>query len=178
MNSDWYHPDLHICKSSIHGQGCFTKKPISKNTILLIFGGLPFIQSLEELRAKTLQERDQFYRSVIHISDDFYLKAFNNNNPQRPFRLINHSCDPNLIIEGHVVVRAFKNISEDTELCLDYSTMGNPADDHTIIKKCCCQADICRKQITSYEWKSLSLQKKYGIHFSFAILKKINQGYC
>ena len=173
MSSDWRHPDLHICESSIHGQGWFSKKPILKNEIVFVFGGRPFIQNLKELRNKPFQEKDSFYRSVIHLSDDFYLKASDNPYRTPESRLINHSCDPNLIMEGHVVARAFRNIPSAQELYLDYSTMGHPEDEHIIIEKCACGTAFCRKQIRSRDWKSPALQKKYGVHFSFALLKKI-----
>ena len=175
MSFDWCHPDICLHKSRIHGQGHFAKKEILKDTIVFIFGGMPFFQNREELRAKSNQEKDLFYRSVIHLSDNFYLKAADSFHTPIKSRLINHSCDPNLIIEGHVVVRACRNILSGEELCLDYSTLCNPIDEHIIIERCFCKTALCRKQIASRDWKNPSLQKKYGVHFSFDLLKTMGK---
>ena len=175
MDADWCHPDIYLCQSEIHGQGYFAKQTITKGNIVFVFGGTPFLQNLEELNKKENQEKDIFYRSVIPLSDDFYLKASENFHTPVKSRLINHSCDPNLMIEGHVVVRAFKNIPSGEELCLDYSTLCNPEDKHIMIVNCFCKRALCRKQITSYDWEAPSLQKRYGLHFSFALLKKMGK---
>ena len=175
MRADWCHPDIYLHKSEIHGQGHFAKKKILKGTIVFIFGGMPFFQNREELRKKGNQEKDLFYRSVIHISDNFYLKASDSFHTPIKSRLINHSCDPNLVIEGHIVVRACRNIFSEEELCLDYSTLCNPKDEHIIVKSCFCKATVCRKQIASCDWKNLALHKKYGVHFSFDLLKKMGK---
>ena len=175
MSFDWCHPDTYIQKSKIHGHGHFANKKILKGAIVFIFGGIPFFQDKKELHAKNNQEKDLFYRSVIHLSDNFYLKVSDSFHPPVKSRLINHRCDPNLIIEGHIVVRAFRNILSGEELCLDYSTLCNPVDEHIIIESCFCKAIVCRKQITSYDWKNPALQKKYGVYFSFDLLKKMRK---
>ena len=175
MSMDWLHPDIYIKKSEIHGQSYFSKKKILKGAIVFIFGGWPFFQDREELKAKSQQVRDLFYRSVIHLSDNFYIKFSDDFHAPVKSRLINHSCDPNLVIEGQVVVRAFRDILPNEELCLDYSTVSNPQDEHIIIENCLCKTAECRRQIGSLDWKSQTLQKKYGTHFSFDLLKKMNK---
>lgn len=175
MSMDWLNPDIYLQSSEIHGQGYFSRKKILKGAIVFIFGGMPFFQNRLELLAKNNQEKYLFYRSVIHLSDDFYLKAFDGFHKSVKSRLINHSCNPNLIIEGQIIVRAFRDIMPSEELCLDYSTLSNPQDDHIIIESCLCKTTPCRKQIRSLDWRSRTLREKYGTHFSFDLLKHMNK---
>ena len=174
---DWCHPHTYCHNSSIHGEGNFAKKDIVKNSIVFIFGGAPFFQNQKELQEKSLQERVLFDRHVLHLTGSFYLKA--DKSPYMPVnsRLINHSCDPNLIIEGHIVVRAYRDIFSGEELCLDYGTITHSEDtrERIVIEKCLCQTSSCRQKITAQDWKQVSLQKKYGTHFTFDLLKKMGK---
>ena len=170
---DYCHPDILCGKSEIHGQGCFAEKTLLKNTVAFVFGGTVFTQQLKELENQELRQRDRFYRSVIHLTDDLYLKISDDFSAPIKSRLINHSCDPNLLFEGHIVLRTRRDISPGEELCLDYGTAGNPEDERLIIEKCLCKKPSCRKSIYSYDWKNPALQKRYGLNFSLALLKRI-----
>ena len=168
---DWSLSDTYVSSSNIHGLGHFTKKHIPKNTIVVVFGGIPFKKEDAKVFKRGSQEEWLFYASNLPISNGFMI-----GHPsffiKRP---INHSCDPNLVIEGQIVTRAYRDISPDEELCLDYGTITDDAQRYTIIEKCLCKTRCCRKQITSYDWKESALQEKYGSHFSISLLKKMGK---
>ena len=172
---DWLHPDIHVFKSQIHRRGCFAKKALVKGTVAFIFGGTVFYQNLKELKKKEHGYKDCFYHSVIHLIDDFYLKVSDDFSAPVKSRLINHSCDPNLIFEGSVVVRTRRDILPDEELCLDYGALGHPDDERLVIERCLCKKPSCRKQIYSYDWKNPALQQRYGLSFPTALLKRIKK---
>lgn len=173
---NYIHPAACLRQSEIHGRGWFLKKPVPKGTVLFVYGGRPFAQSLPDLKRKPLLEQDLFYRSVIHLSGDFYLRV-SGGSVRRPSKalLINHSCDPNLAVEGCLALKARKDIPAEQELCMDYGAIGNPEDERLIMEKCFCGKPSCRKRITSRDWRLPELQKKYGLNFAPALLNKIKR---
>jgi len=61
---------------------------------------------------------------------------------------LNHSCEPNLGLQGQVVFLSLRDIEADEELIFDYSM----TDDEPYEMKCRCGMPNCRGTITGFDW--------------------------
>ncbi len=86
-----------------------------------------------------------------------------------PVRFGNHSCDPNLWMDGALRETARRDIAAEEELTVDYAT-------HTTRRRwrmlCTCGSDDCRVLITGEDWKRESLQRRYRDHWNPQLLKR------
>ena len=73
----------------------------------------------------------------------------------------NHSCDPNIGVQGFVRI---KGHSCREELTHDWAT----TDDDAYEMECECGAPNCRKVITGQDWRRRDLQEKYCGYLSGA----------
>jgi SET domain-containing protein len=107
---------LRVRKSSVHGQGVYTTRPIRKRAFIIEYTG-----------------RRILWSSVPEESDDLRTYYFGLDDGKRVIdptvggneaRWINHSCDPNCeAIEddrGRVFIEALRNIRTGEELFYDY----------------------------------------------------------
>jgi hypothetical protein len=83
---------------------------------------------------------------------------------------LNHSCEPNLGIQGQIVYVALRDIKRGEELTFDYAMNG----DEPYEMKCRCGKKSCRGTITGFDWKNPELQKKYDGYFSWFIQRRID----
>jgi hypothetical protein len=83
---------------------------------------------------------------------------------------LNHSCEPNLGLQGQIVYVALRDIGIDEELTVDYAMN----DDDSYEMKCQCGTKSCRGKITGADWKMLELQRKYDGYFSWFIQRRID----
>ena len=83
---------------------------------------------------------------------------------------LNHSCEPNLGMQGQIVYVALRDINQDQELTLDYAMM----DDEPYEMPCRCGARSCRGTITGFDWRKPEIQKKYDGYFSWFIQRRID----
>jgi len=83
---------------------------------------------------------------------------------------LNHSCEPNLGLQGQVVYVALRDIEIDEELTFDYAM----SDDEFYEMKCRCGASTCRGTITGLDWRKPEIQKKYDGYFSWFIQRQID----
>ena len=84
---------------------------------------------------------------------------------------LNHSCEPNLGLQGQIVYVALRDIGVDEELTFDYAMNE---DDPNEIMKCQCGAKSCRKVITGVDWKKPEIQSRYNGYFSWFIQRRID----
>jgi hypothetical protein len=82
---------------------------------------------------------------------------------------LNHSCEPNLGLQGQVVFVAMRGIAAGEELTIDYAM----TDDEPYEMECQCGSGTCRKLITGTDWRKPELQKKYDGYFSWFIQRRI-----
>ena len=83
---------------------------------------------------------------------------------------LNHSCDPNLGIQGQIVFVALRDIEKDEELTFDYAM----TDDENYEMECNCGSRQCRGTITGKDWMRKDLQNKYDGYFSWFTQRKID----
>ena len=161
LNDSWWHPKTTIKNSTIHGNGLFATENIPANEVIFIAGGTVLSQADFQETKTTTQGL-----CLPLLGGEFYVVSAKGSQ-------INHSCQPNLIVQGHNTWLTRRNIEQDEELTMDYSTFTDQ--DKLVIEKCSCRSSRCRSQIRLDDWKKASLQEFYGDHFSPDILEKINR---
>jgi len=158
-------PKTIIKKSPIHGRGLFAKKSIKKGEVVAIKGGYIYDKKTHNKIEKTLGPVD------IQISDSFFIGPVTKEEVSGTMIFSNHSCNPNVGLQGQIVFVAIKDIKAGEELTHDWAMTDN----EPYKMKCNCGAKDCRKIITGKDWKRKDLQKKYSKYFSWYLLKKIKK---
>lgn len=152
--SRWLTPHAKHGKSSIHGTGTIAMQDISKNEVVVVYGG--GIVSKENI----LQVRKEVGHLGIQVDNNFFLMPPDRKEVEKTGSM-NHSCEPNVGFKGSVVLIALRNIKKGEELVLDYAFCESYFDPF----KCNCKSVGCRKMITGDDWKLKELQKEYGDYF-------------
>jgi uncharacterized protein len=83
---------------------------------------------------------------------------------------LNHSCEPNLGLQGQIVFVALRHIAADEELTFDYAMN----DDEPGEMQCFCGRPHCRGTITGSDWRKPEIQSKYIGYFSWFIQRRID----
>src|SRR5262245_18668701 len=156
-------PKAAVRASPIEGRGLFAVEPIRKGEIVCIKGGSIFNrQRLQEV-SQTLGPAE------IQIAEDFFIGPRTEAEREGSMIFSNHSCDPNIGVQGQIVFVAMRDIDPGEELTHDWAT----TDYDTYELDCKCGARNCRKKITGQDWKRKDLQEKYGSYISWYLLEKI-----
>ena len=82
---------------------------------------------------------------------------------------VNHSCDPNIAIQGQIVFVAMRGIEAGEELTHDWAT----TDDLDYEMACNCGSSDCRRIVTGKDWMDKALQAKYRGWFCWFLQRKI-----
>ncbi len=78
--------------------------------------------------------------------------------PEKPYKFLNHSCDPSAGIKGRVTLVALRDMHEGEEVTIDYSIIeGDPR----WKMLCTCGARECRKVIRSIQFMPKEQFEKY-----------------
>lgn len=162
VDEDWISPSTEIRQSSIGGRGLYAKKPIKKNDLVVVWGGT-YVGFEDAEKAK------QEGKLVMQWDDNLFSVE------ERGEGLgyyINHSCEPNLWMEGAYALIATRDIKDGEELNADYTIWE--ADENYVSKwDCSCGSAKCRKKVTGKDWQLPELQERYQGHFSPLINKRI-----
>jgi len=154
-----------VKESSIHGKGLFAIEQIKKGEIVCVKGGFIFDR-------QTLGEMPDWYRAAeIQIADDLFIGPLAENEREGSMIFSNHSCDPNIGVQGQIVFVAMRDIEAGEELTHDWAT----TDDDDYEMECKCGALSCRKIITGKDWQKSELQQKYCGYISTYLTNRINQ---
>ena len=140
MNHCYLHKDTAVKSSPIHGLCRYATADIKKDDIVFVIGGM----------ARKPSEHG-WYKGLL-IDKDLVLDLPNGSEYEA---YINHSCDPNVYIDGQIVFRALHNIKKDEFLCVDYGTFMLTKKDY--IPVCNCGSDNCRGKVTGEDYKFLNL---------------------
>jgi SET domain-containing protein len=153
-----------VKESLIHGRGLFAKAPIVKGEIVCIKGGHVF-------NRETLREiQNTLGPAEIQIGEDLFIGPLTEAEREGSMIFSNHSCDPNIGVQGQIVFVALRDIQAGEELTHDWAT----TDDDDYEMACHCGAPNCRQVITGQDWRREDLQKKYAGYMSWYLLEKIN----
>ncbi|MGH9856795.1 MAG: SET domain-containing protein [Acidobacteriota bacterium] len=158
-------PKTVVTDSPIHGKGLFAKEPISRNEIICIKGGA--ILDRETLRSMP----EWFGAAEIQLAEKLFIGPLEEEERDGSMIYSNHSCDPNIGIQGQIVFVAMRDISSGEELTHDWAT----TDDEDYKIECRCGTVACRKIITGKDWQRPELQQKYSGYMSWYLERKIRE---
>lgn len=159
-----------VRNSPISGKGVFAKELIKKGEVIAVWGG--DIITERELNSLYKKGIKNICHYVTQIADGFYLVSDRNGEFLEDDDFFNHSCDPNAGIKGHIIMVAMRNIKPGEEITYDYA-MTDVGLNYRF--RCKCGKENCRRIITSEDWKSPKLQKKYRNFFSWFVQEKISK---
>lgn len=142
--------------SPTHGRGLFAKRHMSKGEVVAVKGG--YVMTKKEWAAVA----PSIGPAEVHITDDLVIAPSCKDEYESGMMHLNHSCEPNVGIEGQIVFVTMREVHPDEELLLDYAMM----DDFDGEMVCSCGAASCRKLITGRDWRRPDLQQKYRGYFS------------
>lgn len=154
-------PKLKLFLSKKDRFGLLSYVPVDIGELLVVWGGTiitknTFYQFPKDIQRMSVQiEEDIFFVSTRISASDY----------------VNHSCDPNAVLVGQIVLIAFRPISVGEEICYDYATSeGEHYDDF----KCNCGTSLCRGYITGDDWKIPELWDRYEGYFSPYLQRRID----
>jgi len=161
--SSFLSPKTEVRASAVHGRGLFAREKIARGEIVAIKGGHIFDRStLDRVKAA-------LGPAEIQIADDLFIGPTEASERESSMIFSNHSCDPNIGVQGQIVFVAMRDINAGEELTHDWATTD--CDDYEM--PCNCGAADCRRVITGCDWMKPELQKKYKGYFSWYLEKKI-----
>jgi uncharacterized protein len=143
------------------GRGVVTTESIRAGEVVAAFGG----------RCMTRDEfdvlpADQQARSV-QVDEQLYMAGAVE---PEPANFVNHSCEPNCVIAGNVVLVAWRDIAVGEELTYDYATTDGSDHDEF---ECACGTALCRGKVSGHDWMLPELQLRYRGSFSPYLAKRI-----
>lgn len=156
-------PKTEVRESRIHGRGLFAKSAIAQGEIVAVKGG--YIVSKQQW---TELERD-LGSAEIQITEELFIAPVQRDHREGSMLYANHSCEPNIGVQGQIVFVAMRDITAGEELTHDWATTD--AADYEI--ECKCGARLCRRVITGKDWMKTELQQKYRGWFSWFLQRRI-----
>jgi len=156
-------PKTRVRASAIHGRGLFAADPIAAGEIVAVKGGYVLTRPAWAALEPTLGPAE------IQISDDLVLAPVAPDHRDGSMLFTNHSCDPNLALQGQVVLVAMRAIAQDEELTIDWAT----TDDGDYALACRCGSPRCRGTVTGKDWTKPELQARYRGWFCWFLQRKI-----
>ena len=156
-------PKAAVKESPIHGSGLFAIEPIRKGEIVCVKGGHIFDR--DKLRGMP----DWYRAAEIQIAENLFIGPLVEEQREGSMIFSNHSCEPNIGVQGQIVFVATRDIAAGEELTHDWAT----TDDDEYRLDCRCGAPTCRKVITGQDWRRKDLQKKYEGFMSWYLEQKI-----
>jgi uncharacterized protein len=140
-----------IGKSRIAGKGLFAGQDITKDTIITRYVGTKISKAQS---AHALAHGNAY---ICYLNDRYDIDG---NTLQNPARYINHSCDPNCVLQttGRAIwVVALCDIQQGEELTHRYNYAYDP--EHYMEFPCCCGAKNCVGYIVDARyWKVITPQ--------------------
>lgn len=151
--------------SPIQGRGLFASEPIQKGEIVCIKGGHIFDR--QTLR----QVSEALGPAEIQIAEDLFIGPLDEASREGSMIFSNHSCDPNIGVQGQIIFVAMRDIKAGEELTHDWAT----TDDDTYEMECNCGSQMCRRVLTGQDWRRKDLQEKYRGYMSWYLQEKIRR---
>lgn len=164
-NLSFISPKATVKESFIHGKGLFAVESIAGGEIVCVKGGYIFTR-------RTLGSMPEWYRAAeIQVAEDLFIGPLKADEREGGMIFSNHSCEPNIGVQGQVVFVAMRNIEVGEELTHDWAT----TDDDDYRMECNCGSENCRRVVTGKDWQRRDLQEKYRGYMSWYLAEKIRQ---
>jgi hypothetical protein len=155
FNLTYFSPKIEKRVSPIQGRGLFAKVDLEKDEVVVVKGGY----------VPTKTQRDDIGKelgpSEIQITEDLFIGPTAETEREGGMMHLNHSCEPNLGLQGQIVFVALRDIKANEELTFDYAM----TDDEDYEMQCKCGTETCRLIITGSDWKKPQIQRKYDGYF-------------
>ena len=152
--------------SAVHGVGLFACAPIRRHEVIAVKGGhIMKASDWSELEPSVGEAAE------VYVTTDLVIAPRTREEHDGSMMHLNHSCEPNVGIEGQIVFIALRDIAAEEELLLDYAMM----DDYDGEMNCSCQATACRGVVTGKDWELPELQRRYKGYFSSYLERKISE---
>ena len=165
FNLTYFSRKVEKRKSAIDGRGPFARESISSGEVVVVKEGYVL----------TRAQRDQIGAllgpSEIQITEDLFIGPTTQREREGGMMHLNHSCEPNLGLQGQVVFVALRDIGVGEELTADYAM----TDDEPYEMTCHCGRPSCRGTITGFDWCKPQIPAKYAGYFSWFIQRRIDQ---
>src|SRR5262245_4145262 len=156
-------PKTSVKPSGIAGRGLYANVPLVRGEIVSVKGGHLIDRATLERNKAVVNDAD------IQIADNLYLPPITADEFEGVMMFLNHSCEPNVGVQGQIVFVAMRDVAAGEELTLDYGTIDHDAEPMV----CRCGAEGCRGLITGQDWQKPELQRKYGRYFAWYLLEKM-----
>ena len=160
----WRHSKTEVRSSPIEGKGLFAREQFFAGEIVAAKGGYV----LDEREWAGLEPI--LGAAEIQIADDLFIAPVAEEERAGCMVYSNHSCDPNIEIQGQIVFVASRDIAAGEELTHDWAT----TDDADYEMVCHCGSKACRGKITGKDWTRPELQQKYAGRFCWFLQRKID----
>ena len=108
----------------------------------------------------------------IQVDDDLVIAPVRGEEREGAMLFTNHSCEPNIAIQGQIAFVAMRDIAAGEELTHDWAT----TDDGDYEMTCRCGRPSCRGVITGKDWTKPALQRKYAGWFCWFLQRKSDAG--
>jgi len=158
-------PKTEVRPSPIHGKGLFAKHAIAPGEIVAVKGG----HVLTAAQWADLQPA--LGPAEIQICENLVIAPVDQAQRDGSMLYTNHSCDPNLAIQGQIVLVAMRDIAPGEELTIDWAT----TDDGDYEMQCRCGSAHCRGTVTGKDWMKPELRDKYRGWFCWFLQRKIDR---
>lgn len=152
----WLSNAVEMRPSRIAGQGLFALRNIHPNEEIVRWGGTVF--SRDEISAGLANPE-----SIAIISEDLYL-ADPVGEPSPVDYSVNHCCDSNTWMTNALTLSARRKIEENEEITADYALWLFNVEWE--IRRCNCGSPLCRRHISSQDWRLPDIQERYKGHFT------------
>lgn len=158
-------PKAVVGQSPIVGRGLFARTAIARGEVVCVKGGHLLNKVERKVHKEVVKDAD------LQITDDLFLAPGTETEFEDVMMFLNHSCEPNVGIQGQIVFVALREIAVGEELTLDYGTIDYDSEPMT----CRCGATLCRQVVTGNDWRKPELQQKYGEFFAWFLIEKIRE---
>lgn len=165
MHQTYFSPKTEKRLSGIEGRGLFAKAPIAQGESVVVKGGDVMTTDQRNTVAASMGP------SEIQIAEDLHIGPTTPEDREGGMMHLNHSCEPNLGLQGQIVFVALRDIAQAEELTFDYAMTD---DDPHDAMQCHCGASSCRGTVTGRDWKRADLQRKYDGYFSWYLQRRID----
>lgn len=156
-------PKTSVKPSGIAGRGLFANVPLLRGEIVSVKGGHLIDRATLERNKAVVRDAE------LQIADNLFLAPLAEEEFEGVMMFLNHSCEPNVGVQGQIVFVALRDVAAGEELTLDYGTIDHDAEPMV----CRCGAIACRRMITGEDWQRRDLQQKYGDHFAWHLLLRM-----
>tara|TARA_A100001037_G_scaffold160866_1_gene144876 strand:- start:1069 stop:1593 length:525 start_codon:yes stop_codon:yes gene_type:complete len=161
----YFSPKTEKRGSAIEGRGLFAAEAIDAGEIVVVKGGHVMITTERDKVGERLGPAE------IQIGDGLFIGPVAEAERESGMMHLNHSCDPNLGIQGQIVHVAMRDIAAVEELTFDYAMNDNEEYEAMV---CNCGTPRCRGVVSGKDWMKPELQRRYRGYFSFFIERKID----